>query len=89
MSQKQNTYSAVDEVGAVTEQRTFLKRILIDLRKAPYTARFGILIIFIYITVALFAPILSPYGEAEVFPEPYAEFYPCFRHGSDWSGYFF
>ena len=47
MSQKQNTYSAVDEVGAVTEQRTFLKRILIDLRKAPYTARFGILIIFI------------------------------------------
>jgi peptide/nickel transport system permease protein len=86
MSQKQNTYSAVDEVGAVTEQRTFLKRILIDLRKAPYTARFGILIIFSYITVALFAPILSPYGEAEVFPEPYAAWSSTHVFGTDQIG---
>ena len=40
-------------------------------RKSPYTARFGISIITIYVIVAVFAPILAPYGEAEVFPNPY------------------
>jgi len=37
-----------------------------ELKKAPFTAKIGLLFIFIYIFVALFAPILSPYGEAEI-----------------------
>ena len=36
------------------------------LKKAPPTAIFGMLVIAIYIFVAIFAPIVSPYGETEV-----------------------
>lgn len=36
------------------------------LLKAPLTAKFGILVILVYIVVALFAPVISPYGETEV-----------------------
>lgn len=34
--------------------------------KAPITAKFGFLVIFSYVFVALFAPFLTPYGESEI-----------------------
>ncbi len=34
--------------------------------KAPLSAKFGFLVIFLYVFVALFAPLLTPYGEAEI-----------------------
>ncbi len=37
-----------------------------ELKKAPWTAQFGLLVIFGYVFVAIFAPVLSPYGESEV-----------------------
>lgn len=37
-----------------------------ELKKAPGSAKFGIVIILIYVFVALFAPVLTPYGESEV-----------------------
>lgn len=37
-----------------------------EFRKAPFTAKLGLVIIAIYIFVALFAPVLSPYGESEI-----------------------
>lgn len=36
------------------------------LKKAPLSAKFGLLVIFGYIFVALFAPFLTPYGESEI-----------------------
>ena len=36
-------------------------------RQMPLTASFGILVILIYVFVAVFAPLIAPYGEAEVF----------------------
>lgn len=36
------------------------------LRMAPATASFGMLVILIYVGVALFAPLIAPYGEREV-----------------------
>lgn len=36
------------------------------MRSAPVTAAFGILVILIYIVVALFAPVIAPFGEHEV-----------------------
>ena len=65
-------YSAAAEVGAVRKRRTRLERIWIELRKAPLTAWFGLTVITIYCFVALFAPLIAPHGEAEVFPAPYA-----------------
>ncbi|MGR3756631.1 MAG: ABC transporter permease [Tranquillimonas sp.] len=37
-------------------------------RHMPLTASFGILMILIYAIVAIFAPLLAPYGQAEIFP---------------------
>ena len=43
------------------------------LRSAPPTAIFGLLVIALYIFVAIFAPIIAPYGESEIVD---AEFMP-------------
>ena len=37
-----------------------------ELKKAPLTAQFGLVVILAYITVAVFAPVLAPYGESEI-----------------------
>ncbi len=34
--------------------------------KAPWSARFGMLVILVYAFVALFAPVLTPFGESEI-----------------------
>lgn len=72
MSQEQTAYSATDEVTSFLEKRTTWSRTKILLRKSPATARFGMIVITIYILVAIFAPGIAPYGEAEVFAQPYA-----------------
>jgi len=36
------------------------------MRTAPLTASFGLLVVLIYITAAIFAPVIAPFGEAEV-----------------------
>ena len=86
MTQEKNTYSATDEVGYILEKRTFWTRAKIELSKSPWTARFGMLIIFIYAVLAIFAPIFAPYGEAEVFPEPYAAWSSEHIFGTDQIG---
>ena len=37
-----------------------------ELKKAPLTAQFGLVVILVYIFVAVFAPVLAPYGESEI-----------------------
>ena len=37
-----------------------------ELRKAPLTAQFGLIVILVYIVVAVFAPLLAPHGESEI-----------------------
>ncbi len=37
-----------------------------ELRNAPATARFGLVVILCYIFAAFFAPVLTPYGESEI-----------------------
>ena len=76
MTHKKTAYSATDKVKLFLEERTKWSRTKILLRKSPATARFGMIIIAIYIFVAIFAPWIAPYGEAEVFAVPY----------SHWSG---
>jgi len=36
------------------------------LRSSPWSARIGLLVILLYVLVAVFAPLLAPYGETEV-----------------------
>jgi peptide/nickel transport system permease protein len=61
----QEGYSAAAEVGALRVKRTWRERAWIELKKAPFTAWLGMIVIAIYIVVALFAPLIAPYGEAD------------------------
>jgi len=65
MTEETQTYSAAAEVAMVRVRRTRMQRIWIDLRKAPPTAWFGMLVIFAYAFVAVFAPMIAPFGQAD------------------------
>ena len=86
MKTDNETYSALGEVGDFQQKRTRWARIRLVLAKSPMTAKFGLLVILIYIVVALFAPLIAPYGEAEVFPIPYAPWSSEFVFGTDQIG---
>ena len=86
MKTDNETYSALGEVGDFHQKRSRWARIQLDLVKSPMTAKFGLLVILIYIFVALFAPVIAPYGEAEVFPTPYAPWSSEFVFGTDQIG---
>ena len=85
-SDDSQSYSAAAEVGMVRMRRTRLQRMWIDLKKAPPTAIFGMIVISIYAFVAVFAPIIAPYGEAEIFAQPYAPWGGEFLLGTDQIG---
>ena len=42
------------------------------IRNAPLTASFGMFVIVVYVVAAVFAPVIAPYGEAEVIGSSYA-----------------
>ena len=86
MKNDNETYSAIGEVGDFQQKRSRWARIRLDLSKSPMTAKFGLLVILIYVVVALFAPLIAPYGEAEVFPIPYAPWSSEFVFGTDQIG---
>ena len=86
MTNKTNSYSATAESSNVYERRSRWANFKIAARKSPYTARSGFSVIAIYVFVAVFAPILAPYGEAEVFPNPYEPWSSTFIFGTDQIG---
>ena len=67
MSKQEQTYSAAGEVGQIVTKRSWWERAKIALRKAPISAWFGMIVIAFYAFVAIFAQVLAPYGEADVF----------------------
>ena len=79
-------YSAAGEVGAVRRRRSLAERSWIVLKKAPPTAWFGMIVYFCYKFVALFAPWLAPFGEAEIFPVPFAPWDETHVFGTDQIG---
>ncbi len=64
MSMEQAAQSAPQRT--VKARRTMAQNVWRTLKKAPYSAWFGMIVIAIYIFVALFAPLIAPYGEAQV-----------------------
>ncbi|GGL73246.1 ABC transporter permease [Wenxinia marina] len=79
-------YSAASEVSQVKLRRTRRERAWLSLRKAPISAWIGMVLIAIYAIVAIFAPLLAPYGEAEVFAQPYAPWSAEHVFGTDQIG---
>jgi peptide/nickel transport system permease protein len=79
-------YSAADEVGMIKARRTTLENVWRGLKTAPPTAIFGLIVITTYVFYALFAPLLAPFGEAEIFPMSYAPWNDEFMFGTDQLG---
>jgi len=79
----EGSYSAADEVTLVKARRSVLQNIWRTLKTAPPTAWFGMVVITLYLIVALFAPLLAPHGQAQVFPMAYAPWSEEFRLGTD------
>ena len=86
MKKGSENYPAVAETGAVLEKRSTWQRLVLDLKKSPISARFGLIVIAIYIFIAVFAPWLAPYGESQVFPAPYEPWSKEFIFGTDQIG---
>jgi len=86
MSNSKPGYTATSEVSRVRAKRTLWENIIRGLRSAPPTALFGMLVITAYVVIAIFAPLIAPYGESEVFPIPYAPWSDEFLFGTDQLG---
>ena len=65
-------YSAKSEVSQFKTKKSFSHVAKRELKKAPFTAWLGMIITSAYILIAVFAPLIAPYGESEVFPIPFA-----------------
>ena len=76
-------YSAAHEVTLIKARRSVLQNIWRTLKTAPPTAWFGMIVIFLYLIVAVFAPLLAPHGQAQVFEMAYAPWSEEFRLGTD------
>jgi peptide/nickel transport system permease protein len=66
--------------------RTTLQWIGVELRKAPVTAWFGLIVITAYLLVALLAPVLAPYGESVLAGNSYEPWSREFIFGTDQLG---
>lgn len=67
-------------------RRSKLAALLRELKKAPWSAWFGLIVLTGYILVALFAPLIAPYKEAEVVGDSYMEWSRQYPLGTDQLG---
>ncbi|MCP4766642.1 MAG: ABC transporter permease [Gammaproteobacteria bacterium] len=56
---------------SITPQISRAQRVVKELIAAPLSAKLGLLIIFTYVFVALFAPWIAPFGESEIVGKKY------------------
>ncbi|MBG1232704.1 ABC transporter permease [Aestuariivirga litoralis] len=63
--------SAPAPLRDIKARRTFTQNVIRTLKTAPLSAWFGMIVILIYALVAIFAPLLAPYGEAQVIGKAY------------------
>src|SRR5882672_5542201 len=55
----------------IKARRTAYQSVMRTLKTAPVSAWFGMIIILLYAICAIFAPLIAPYGEAEVVGKAY------------------
>ncbi|MDX8529206.1 ABC transporter permease [Mesorhizobium sp. MSK_1335] len=71
----------------VTARPSILSRVIAKLRRAPPSAIFGMIVIAVYITAAIFAPWIAPYGEYQVVSDgPFAPWTEANLLGTDQLG---
>lgn len=74
---------------AMPHRRSRISALLRDLRQAPFSVWAGLTVLALYLIAAIFAPWIAPYGEAQVFDIPYAEWSREHLLGTDQVGYDF
>ena len=74
------------DIRSVRARRTFGQNVKRTLATAPISAWFGMIIIVIYAIAAIFAPIIAPYGEAEIIGKAYLPASSEFWLGTDQIG---
>ncbi|MEX0922479.1 MAG: ABC transporter permease [Rhodovibrionaceae bacterium] len=60
-----------------------MENFLKELRKAPFSAQFGMAVVVLYVFVAIFAPLLAPYGERQIVGAEYEPWSQTFLLGTD------
>lgn len=80
---KETVNSAANGEVQLASQQTWTQNAIRELIKAPWTAKFGLIVIFCYIFVAIFAPWLTPYGESEIVGQQYDPWSAEFLLGTD------
>jgi peptide/nickel transport system permease protein len=73
-------------VAAIPPRRTKMQSIRRALRQAPITAWFGMFVVGAYLIIALFAPLLAPYGESDIVGDQYQNWSAQFLFGTDQLG---
>ncbi len=82
-SPKTNTISdTADALAPVTRPGRFTLAMR-ELKKAPITAKIGLIIVFSYIFIAIFAPVLTPFGESEIVASEFEPWGKEFILGTD------
>lgn len=76
------------EVRVLAERsgRGRLQKAWLGVRAAPLTGKFGLLVVAAYVIVAVFAPLLAPYGETEVVGAQFMQWSPAHPLGTDQLG---
>lgn len=77
---------ATADARLLPQRRTRLQTAWRALKKAPLTAWFGMFVIGAYAFVAIFAPLVAPYGEADIVGDQYQEWSSQFIFGTDQLG---
>jgi peptide/nickel transport system permease protein len=77
MTDTPNTLDTAEEAALLAEhqplivRRTTVERAWRELRRAPLTAWFGLIVILLYLVAAFFAPLIAPYGETDLVGGPF------------------
>lgn len=74
------------KLQTIPPKRTRLETFWRALKKAPWTAWFGLIVVSLYLLVAIFAPLLAPYGEADVVGDQFSPWDSQFLLGTDQIG---
>jgi len=84
MTNQNNTIGeSTDAAPPPLRETSRFKNSMRELRNAPLTAKFGLLVIAAYVFAALFAPALAPFGESEIVGSAYEEWGDKFVFGTD------
>ena len=86
-SDRQNGEFAGDGHLFHRRRKSWVKAMRQSMKGAPLSAWFGLVAIVGYVIIAIFAPVIAPYGEAQVFAQPFAPWSSSNILGTDQVGY--